>query len=498
MQMKKDIDWGLRQKQLQKWKPPSPELWPWLKEKNLAWGCSSQVLEAIDCLSQGAPVVVTGQQAGLLTGPLYTIYKAASAVNLARQLSQELETAVVPVFWLASEDHDFLEVRSAFFPAGAGKEVLFPGDYQLTPAAEIPLTRAAVDSVLQQLEEILPETEFTPQLFALVEGAAQGSFSDWCGGLLSRLFGQYGLVLLDSCGLPVRQAARPVFAQAIEDGEEIHRLLEAAGAAMVARGRRPGLDVPRQHSHLFLMEGGQRLALLRQGKAFADRNGTVALTQGELRRIVQEEPWRLSPNVALRPLVQELVVPVLAIIGGPGELAYLEQLRPVFTHFGLEQPPVLPRMGGWLLEPPIARLLERYGLEPGQDLDAWLQAALSQADSWGIPRAFARLREKIRAEYARITPGLAEIDSQLTQLGAKNLDKVMEQVDWLEARATAAHRRKHEDMLRQGQRLKVALSPRGQEQQRLHNVFWYFNKYGPALLAAIMEQPLAQDLRIYL
>lgn len=494
----KKLDWVRRQEHLQKGQPPAPDLWPWLKEKNFAWGCPPQVIQAIECLGQGAPAVVTGQQAGLLTGPLYTIYKAASAVILARRLSRELGTEVVPVFWLASEDHDFLEVRSAFFPAGTGKELVFPGDYKLTPAAEIPLTRTAVESVLQELEVILPETEFTPQVLALVRDAARGSFSDWCGSLLSRLFGQYGLVLLDSCGLPVRQAARPVFSRAIEEGEEIHRLLEEAAAAMAARGRRPGLDVPRQHSHLFLIDGGRRLALLRQGDVFVDRNRSISLPLQELRRIARKEPWRLSPNVVLRPLVQELVLPVLAIIGGPGELAYLEQLRPVFAHFGLEQPPVLPRMGGWLLEPPIARLLERYGLEPDRDLERWLEEALRQADSWGIPQAFAQLRERIREEYARLGPGLAGIDSQLTQLSAKNLDKVLEQVDWLEARAMAAHGRKHEELLRHGQRLMTALSPQGQEQQRLHNVFWYINKYGPALVAAIMEQPLAQDLRIYL
>ena len=492
----KKLDWVRRQEHLQKGQPPAPDLWPWLKEKNLAWGCPPQVIQAIECLGQGAPAVVTGQQAGLLTGPLYTIYKAASAVILARRLSRELGTEVVPVFWLASEDHDFLEVRSAFFPAGTGKELVFPGDYKLTPAAEIPLTRTAVESVLQELEVILPETEFTPQVLALVRDAARGSFSDWCGSLLSRLFGQYGLVLLTPAAC--RCASRPA---GVFPGNRGGRDTQAAGRSSGGHGRQgpsTGLDVPRQHSHLFLIDGGRRLALLRQGDVFVDRNRSISLPLQELRRIARKEPWRLSPNVVLRPLVQELVLPVLAIIGGPGELAYLEQLRPVFAHFGLEQPPVLPRMGGWLLEPPIARLLERYGLEPDRDLERWLEEALRQADSWGIPQAFAQLRERIREEYARLGPGLAGIDSQLTQLSAKNLDKVLEQVDWLEARAMAAHGRKHEELLRHGQRLMTALSPQGQEQQRLHNVFWYINKYGPALVAAIMEQPLAQDLRIYL
>lgn len=455
-------------------------------------------MQAIDRLSQGALAVVTGQQAGLLTGPLYTIYKAASAVILARQLEERLQSPVAPVFWLASEDHDFVEVRSAFFPVGRGQELVFPGDFSLTPAAEIPLTQGAVEEVLHQLKTLLPQSDFSPEVFSLLGEAARGSFSDWCGGLLCRLFSQYGLIVVDSCGLPVRSAARPVFSQAIDEGPEIHRLLAQAGAAMVAQGRKPGLDVSREHSHLFLLNRGQRMGLLREGATFVDAKRTFTLTQQELLHIALEEPWRLSPNVVLRPLVQELALPVLAVVGGPGELAYLEQLGPVFSHFGLQQPPVLPRIGGLLVEPPIARLLDKYNLMPTQDIDAWLEATIKDADSVDIPKVFRDFQQKFRGEYARLIHGLVEIDPQLSQLGDKNLDKIMEQVNWMKGRSQAAFRQKHGDVIRHGQRLKIALAPRGQEQQRLHNVFWYINKYGPAFLAALMQQPLAQDLVLYL
>lgn len=492
------IDWAARRRQLEQWQAPTPDLWLWLKDINLAWGGGPQVLQGIDRLSQGAVAVITGQQAGLLTGPLYTIYKAASTIILARQLEERFQIPVVPVFWLASEDHDFVEVRSAYFPVGRGEEMLFPGDFSLTPAAEIPLPQSAVEEVIHQLKSILPQSEYSPEVFSLLREAASGSFSDWCGGLLCRLFGQHGLVLLDSCGLPVRSSARPVYRWAIDEGPEIHRLLAAAGAGMAAQGRKPGLDVPRDHSHIFLLHQGQRLGLLRRGNTFVDGKNTISLSRQELLDIAQEEPWRLSPNVVLRPLVQELVLPVLAMVGGPGELAYLEQLVPVFARLGLSQPPVLPRMGGVLVEPPIARLLDKYKLTPTQDIDAWLEDTLKQADSLDISEVFADFRQKFQGEYAQLIHGLADIDPQLTQLGEKNLDKIMEQVKWLEGRAHAAFRQKHGDVIRHGQRLKMALAPRGQEQQRLHNVFWYINKYGPDLLATILEQPLVQDLTIYL
>lgn len=488
-------DWVQRLKYLEAWQPQAPELWPWLKESNRAWGAGPGAMKAIERLQNGALAVVTGQQAGLLTGPLYTIYKAASAVILARQLGAELQAPVEPVFWLASEDHDFAEVRWAFFPVGAGQELHFPGEYTLTPAAEIPLDKSAVDSVLEQMRTILPPSEFTPEVFTLIRDAARGSFSDWCASLLCQLFREHGLVVLDSCGLPVRLSSRPVFAQAIEEGPEIHRLLAEAGEAMKARGRKPGLAVPPEHSHLFLLREERRLGLLRQGDSFVDARRTLALPRQELLDIAHEEPWQLSPNVVLRPLVQELVLPVLAVVGGPGELAYLEQLCPVFSHFGLQRPPVLPRMGGLLLEPAIARLLEKYGLAPTGDFDSWLEAALKEADSADIPQAFAEFAEKLQREHALLTAGLSDIDPQLVLLGEKNLSKIMEQVKWMEGKANAAFRKKHGDIIRHAARLKAALPTGGQ--QRLHNAFWYINKY-PGFINLLMKQPPTGEFIIHL
>lgn len=483
-------------------KEQNRDLWPWLEQSNREFGGGEKTMAAVRSLAGGAPAVVTGQQAGLLTGPLYTVYKAATAVILARRFSEQLQTPVVPVFWLASEDHDFQEVRTAWFPTAAGlRQITFPGEFQLTPACQIALERPAVKAVLEQLQELLPETQFTADILALAAETARDSFSHWCGALLARLFAAHGLVIVDSCGLPLRTGARPVFAWAVDHGPDIHRMLAEKAREMQAGGRQPVLDIPVEHSHLFLLHQGLRLALLRDGDAFRDRRGAVTFSRRELLHKVEEEPWTLSPNVVLRPLVQELVLLVLAIVGGPGELAYLEQIEPVFAAFGLQMPPVLPRMGGVLLEPPVARLLDKYGLTYQQveaGLDAWAEERLQAADPLGIAHTFASLAARIKEEYARITPGLAALDGQLAELGAKNLAKVLEQVQWLEKKALASLRQKNRELLHHAERLKTALAPLGNRQQRVHNSLWYLNKYGFGFIDILMEQQPAPDLAIYL
>lgn len=493
--------WEQRCNGLEQWSPP-PGLETWLRETNLEFGCGQAALAAIGNLSRGAPAVVAGQQAGLLTGPMYTIYKAAGTVILARRLSKVLNRTVVPVFWLASEDHDFAEVRWAAFPVGEElRQLVFPGEYQLTPAREIPISSGDVEDIVRELEDLLPPTEFTRDLLATVKESAGKSFTSWCAGLLSRIFRDEGLVILDSCGSPVRLAGSAVFSRAVERGPVIHRILAERAAAMKAAGRRPGLAVPVEHSHLFLLYRGLRLGLLREGDKFVDRNHTVSLSPGELLTIAEQEPWKLSPNVVLRPLVQERVLPVLAVLVGPGELAYLEQVKPVYAMMGMEQPPILPRMGGLLVEPAIERLLNKHGLTPAavtDGLDSWLERRLERADTMGIAPAFAGLRKRIEEAYGQIIPDLSELDRQLADLGGKNLHKVLEQVDWLEKRAMASHHQKHRELQRHVQRLQTALAPLGKKQERIHNSLWYLNKYGPDFIKFLLEQNLEPDLLLHL
>jgi len=185
---------------------------------------------------------------------------------------------------------------------------------------------------------------------------------------------------------------------------------------------------------------------------------------------------------------------------GPGEMAYLEQLRPVFGMFGLERPPGLPRMGGYLLEPSIRRLLAKYNLTvaDAMGLKERRREELARADTVGVPAAFSTLRAKIAAAYQEIFPGLALLDKGLPELGGKNLDKVLEQVNWLEKRALASHGQKHRELTQHFHRLETALAPGGVPQERVHNCVWYLNKYGPGFIDVLLRQDVVPGLAIEL
>ncbi|MTI96382.1 MAG: bacillithiol biosynthesis cysteine-adding enzyme BshC [Firmicutes bacterium] len=491
--------WPRRQRYLQQKEGPEPSFWEWLRKLNENYGCDPAALCSVDRLANGGLAVVSGQQAGLLTGPLYTIYKVATSIRFADKMSQELGQPVVPVFWLASEDHDFAEIKAAVFPGSEEPQTLvFPGEYRLTPAAEIPLCQEDVDYVLEQLQVILPETEFTPAVLEMVRdtGSRFESYSDWCGALLSQLFSRQGLVLLDASGAPVRQAAQPIFKAAVAAGDKIYADLAAQAAKLKNLRIKPGLDLPPDHAHLFYLDRGKRIALLRAGDLFVGRRNEVRFTQEQLLAAIETEPASFSPNVVLRPMVQEMVLPVLAMVGGPGEFAYMSQMAPVFSRFNLELPPLVPRLSGTLVEPPAARLLAKYGLgvpDVEAGLEGWLEAKLAASDPIGIDASFDRLRGQISAGYEQLAVEL--VDSQLGDLKAKNLRKVLEQVQYLHNRTAETHRRQHKLLRQHVQRLETSLPP---NQERQYNLIWYLNRYGPGFVDTLAAQDYDKRMILWL
>ena len=489
---RREEDWRKRREQLNQ-RATEPRLLRWLEAYNRELGAAPEALTALEHLRDGAPVVVAGQQTGLLTGPLYTIYKAVTALGQAKELGILLGEPVVPIFWLASDDHDYNEIRSAWFPGGdAPRELTFPGEYLLTPAAKIRLVAEDVNYICQRLGETLPATDFTQEILQVVAEAGQEAvtYSEWCARLLCRLLSSQGLVVVDSTAPPLRWLAQPVLTLAAREGETLHHLIDSQAKKLRQAGFQPGLDIPRNHSHLFWLEGNSRTALLRVGQSFSGRRGEISFSQAELLGAIADTPEHFSPNVVLRPLVQELAFPVLAMVVGPGETAYMAQLPQIFALLGLEQPPLIPRLGGIILEPPLERILTRYNLtlEELPNLEHWLTEQLFAGEGGRIREEFSQLREILGQAWSGLDPMLTALDPQLPLLAEKNLAKVLQQVDWLEGRAQGALRKNNDQLVRHVQRLQTDLTPPG-GQQRLYNIFWYINKYGMDFLQTLASLP---------
>ncbi|WPD20037.1 bacillithiol biosynthesis cysteine-adding enzyme BshC [Thermaerobacter composti] len=443
-----------------------------------------------------ALVVVGGQQPGLATGPLYTVYKAVGILRWARQIEAALGRPVIPVFWLATEDHDLAECNQLHVLDERGRlhRLALPLPAAVAggqpPVGTLPLPPAA-RALVAEVARLAGVPADHPALEVLEDARQRAAtLGQWVGRLMARLFGRDGLVLLDPMDPTLRRLSRPLLQRAVVRREAIHRELAAAAARLRRRGYPPALDVDPAHANLFYFDGRRRAALLWQGGRFRDRQGRVAFSPAELARELESRPEAFSPNVVLRPLVQDWLLPVVGFVVGPGEAQYLAQLRDVYPLFGLEMPVLLPRPGFTLVEPAAVDRLQRYRATVGevlQDPAGLRRRVLEGLDPLGIDARFAELRQRIKALYADLLDDLERVRPELRALGQENLGRILMQVDYLHHKTWQHHRRRHREVMRDLDWLEGSLRPLGQPQERVHNVFPYLLRFGERWLRTLLR-----------
>lgn len=464
-----------------------------LEVYNRRLGAHEEALAAARTLGDpSALAVVTGQQPGLLGGPLYTLLKAATAVRLARDVARQLERPVVAVFWLATEDHDFDEasrvqvvdrrgrLRTLALPRPPGGARRSLGHLPVPPRAE---------SVLRELADALGDGAAGGVDELAEAAAASRSLGEWAGRVLARWLSPFGLVILDPMDAALRRLARGTFAAALLHREAVHRELAAAALRLERRGAVPLLDHGPEHTHLFFYERGQRLALLWRDGRLTDREGRVSLTVSEAARLLEGEPERFSPGVVLRPLVQDHLLPTLAYVAGPSEAQYLAQLREVYRLFGLEMPVVYPRLSLTLVPPAVADALRRHGVGAGEvlaDPDGCLRRVLRRMDDPGIDGAVAGLRAAVRRAYDEAREALRPLGS-LEGVLEQGLRRVLFQVDYLERKAWQHQRRRHREALRDLEAARAWLRPGGALQERSLAAAQFVLTLGPGFLRGLVR-----------
>lgn len=468
-----------------------------LERYNRKIGNAPEALEMIRHIRDGAPVVVGGQQAGLFTGQLMVMYKAISIIKAARRATEKLGKPVVPVFWIAGEDHDHAEVNHLYVPNQESQ----PERIQLPETggapARIPVSRLRIgadqwEHVLEQLKRTLPETEFKPglvgELRALCEKA--GTLSELFAAMMARFFGRYGLVLLDSDDPQLRRVEAPFFRALVRNNGELAEALAAGRERVTALGYEPSADVRDDSANLFWVRGEERLLLYRDGDRFVDRSGSAALGREELLEMAAARPEALSNNVFTRPLMQEFLFPVLAVVLGPGEIAYWALIRQAFERFGMEMPPIVPRLEFTVVEGPVQKLLDKFGLSfeeavlrLEQKRAEWIRAQ----DALGVEELFADVRRRFEALYEPVLQTAAQINPGLRQLGETNRKKILEQIAFMESRSLSAFEQQFEAANRQFERIRNSLTPLGKKQERVYNVLTYLNKYGEDWLSGMMR-----------
>lgn len=474
-----------------------------LLDHNRRLGCGRATEENIGRLRDPATLAVTtGQQAGILTGPLYTIYKALAAVQLSREWSGRLGCPVVPVFWVASEDHNLAEIDHVDLLDQEGKrtrlQLSVPTGMERCPAGAVPVT-PAVFEVIEGLERLTPNSEFKSEIAEFLRETAgrSSSLTEWFGRILTRLFRDWGLVLIDPMDRRLRQLEAGLFDECLERTAEIQSALEAGRRRLEASGYEPTVHIPPESACLFVFLEGQRLALDREGDRFFVRGRGESFSLEELRARARLEPWSFSPNVVLRPVVQEFLLPNLAYVGGPGEISYFGLYRDVFGLFGFEMPIIYPRPNLTLVEPPIARYLEKWGLKlPNvfEGLDDKLREVMEAEDRVGLSALFNDFRSDFELRYGRLLQSITVLDRNLTNVAQETLRQIRAQFNRLEDKTRQEHRKNCEVAVRQFSRIRESLCPGGVWQERLYNVFPFLLKYGPGLIRGLQSFPLTEGV----
>ena len=457
-------------------------------------GAPAAALAAARTLADPASVaIVTGQQAGLFGGPLYTILKAVTAIQLARRVASSHGAPAVPVFWVESEDHDWAEIRSAevldqelnvrqiALPdlAGAGTQ----------PAASLLLDKS-ITVALTQLEAALPATEFTNDLLArLRESYRPGlSMGSACARWLDALLGSYGLVVYESADPAAKPLAARIFEHEVSHPSETARLVRDAADRMSGLGHEPQVQVAADAVALFAIDHEGRRPIKRAGDAFAI--GETTVSADDLRSRARRHPEQFSPNVLLRPLVQDAIFPTVCYVGGPSELAYQAQLLQVYRAFGVEPPLLYSRVSATLLDSAALRFLERSQM-PFETLHETGDTALNTLLEQLIPPTVERAIEATREEMERRARALKEVvvglDPTLSGAVDTTTEKINDTLKTLHNKIIQASKRKDDTLRRQFTRTRTLAFPGGDPQERALSLSYFVNRYGPALVDRLLE-----------
>jgi len=438
--------------------------------------------------------VVTGQQAGLFGGALYTLLKAITAIQLARKVSAKHGIAAVPVFWVESEDHDWDEVRTVHvLDADLHLRNVTLG--HLDGAGERPVSTLTLDDgindTLAELEANLAKTEFTDELMARLRqhyrpGQRMGNaFAAWIDDLL----GRHGLVVFEASDPAAKPLVAELFKRELEVPCHTAHLAKETGEAMRQLGHTPQVEPSEDSVALFYLGDGARRSIKRR----AGGGYTIGDTMHEadaLRAEALTHPERFSPNVLLRPVVQDRLFPTICYVAGPSELAYQAQLGGIYGAFGVEVPLLYPRANATLLDSAALRFLDRSGI-PLESLHTQGETALNKLLESQLPPTLEPgledLVREVTERIERLKAVVAQVDPTLTGAAETTRERMQDTVKTLHNKIIHASKKKDETLRRQFIKTQALAFPAGEPQERIVDLPFFVNRYGQAVVDRLLE-----------
>lgn len=474
---------------------PLARLIPLLKKQNQRFGCGQQTLEKIDLLlERRACAVVTGQQTGLFGGPLFTIYKALSAVKLADRLSRTCEGCYIPVFWLASDDHDFREVNHIFLldKNSEPAKIAYQNENEnpRRPVSDILLT-SEIANTLEQLRKQTYASDFRDGTLTLLQDAyTPGTpFSEAFARWMTTLFKSFGLIFIDGSAREMKALATGLFE---------HEIAEFSPSTEAVRKTSAGLQKQGYHNQVQLTEGvlnlffvdEERKPLHFENSSFYVKSNHRTFSKADLLATLHKTPERFSPNVLLRPLYQDWLLPTVAYVAGPAELAYYAQMKGIYQLFDLPMPIIYPRKSLTLLEPKVEKILDKYRLRvrdfwrpPEELLNQIVRAHLPQ----DLEQQIEHAQKSIVEQLQELEKEVVRFDATLQGAMKNTTGRLLNQLGGLEKKIRQAYKKRNAILVNHVYKASHSLYPNHHLQERELNIVPFLFKFGLEFVDRLYE-----------
>ncbi len=440
--------------------------------------------------------VVTGQQLGILGGPLYTIYKIITAIKLCKYLSEQHDNFnFVPVFWLEGDDHDFNEVRTIniinkdneLANISYGNEVQ---EDENSGSVGLLKIDQSINEFFSNLKGNLRETEFTDSLVDKLKNMYRegSSLKEAFKEFIFSLFDNYGLVLFDPQDIKVKELLKPVFKKEITDFRQHTSRLVNVSATLEEKYH---AQVKVKPINLFYRTEEGRFSIEPIDNEFGLKRKRKKFTYDELMELIEKEPGNFSPNVLLRPICQDSILPTAFYIGGPSEISYFAQVFPLYDFYKIESPLLYPRSSATLVEKNIYSIIDKYGLNVGEifvNQEKVKQKVVESISKTALEQIFNDTSHKIEIAFDELKEKLFDFDKTISEASSKYKGKVFHYTNELKQKAFEAQKRKHETTLRQIDKVIQSLYPSNNLQEREINFIYFSNKYGQDILKHIYEE----------
>lgn len=467
-----------------------------LREINTPYGMTPETEANIKLLEQNDTLtVITGRQAGMYTGALYTLLKAMTTIKLAAHLSKELGHPVVPMFWLESSDHDLDEVNHISFPGEKEPTKFIYSDIQNPyhkPVGGLQLGKG-FEKIAEKIMEILPRNDFYDAITRLMRETytADATFSEAFGKMLTRLLGRWGLVIIDSENVELKKLAGPVITMKLMEKGRMNQLIMEQSEELRKEKYHHQIKVKSEMLNVFIHQDNNRIPISLLGELMSINGTKISMEDDELIKMSKEHPELFSPKVSFRPIIQDFLFPNVAYVGGPAELAYFAQLKKVYEFFDIEMPVIWPRASATIVDAKIQRHMQNTGIEP-RDVFRDPKEVFTKILMKNTPREYDKIFEEAAIKMNDFTSWMKDSLQEAQILKPEVYDtafkKMQYQVEHIRNLALNELTSKNQSLVNSWRRIQVQLYPHGKLQERTYNILYFLSRYGFWLMDYLMER----------